>query len=93
MVAKTKKTEIPCILCKNPIELPEYVGHDYGGDLLCDTCGSLLHIKLDKWEVKQYKVLRDRLEEWKGSEKLKYLREAGAKALAKPEKSSKEAGG
>jgi len=93
MATKRKRTAIVCIMCKNSIKFPEYVGQDYSGDLLCDTCGSLLHIKLDKWEVKQYKVLKDRLEEWKGSEKLKYLQETGAKALAKPEKSNRAGGG
>jgi hypothetical protein len=79
-------------MCKNAIKLPEYVGQDYGGDLLCDTCKSLLHIKLDKGEVKQYRVLRDRSEEWKRVERMKYLRDTAAKSLAEPEKSNKAGG-
>jgi hypothetical protein len=79
MVRGRKRTEIPCILCKNAIKFPEYVGQDYNGDLLCARCGSLLHIRLDKWEVRQYRVLRDRLEEWKGKERLKKLQETAAK--------------
>lgn len=92
MVTGRKRAEIPCILCKNTIKFSEYVGQNYSGDLLCDTCGSLLHIKLDKWEVKQYKVLRDRSEEWKRLERLKELQEGAAKALAKPEKGNKAGG-
>lgn len=80
MPIERKRTEITCILCKNTIEFPEYVGQDYSGDLSCRTCGSLLHIKLNKWEVKQYKVLRDKLDEWKRSEKLKSLQEVARKA-------------
>jgi hypothetical protein len=91
-VTERKRTKIPCIICTSAIKLPEYVGQDYSGDLLCDRCRSLLHIKLDKWEVKQYKVLRDRSEEWKSSEQLKYLQETAAEALAKPEKSNKARG-
>ena len=87
-----KRAQIACILCKNTIVFPEYVGQNYSGDLLCNRCGSLLHIKLNKWTVDQYKVLKDRFEEWKGQEALRKLREAGAKALAKPQKSS-EVGG
>ena len=86
-----KKTELPCIMCNNAIKLPEYVGQDYSGDLLCGRCRSLLHIKLDKWEVKQYKVLKDR-SEWKGLEKLTELQDRAAKSLAEPEKSDKAGG-
>jgi hypothetical protein len=88
-VTERKRTEVPCILCNNAIKLPEYVGQDYSGDLLCGRCESLLHIRLDKWEVKQYRVLKDRLEEWKGKERLKYLQETAAKLKAEPEKSNK----
>ena len=42
--------------------------------------------------MRKFKVLEDRLEQWKGVEKLGQLREVGARALAKPEK-SKKAGG
>ena len=35
MVIERKRTEIPCIICNNAIKLPEYVGQDYRGDLLC----------------------------------------------------------
>ena len=87
-----KKTELPCIMCNNAIKLPEYVGQDYSGDLLCGRCRSLLHIKLDKWEVKQYKVLRDRSEKRKGLEKLLSLQEQAAKLKAEPEKSNKPGG-
>jgi len=80
MVTEGKRTKIACILCKNTIKFPEYVGQDYSGDLLCDTCNSLLRIKLDKGEVREFKVLEDRLEQWKGVEKMKALQERMAKA-------------
>jgi hypothetical protein len=89
MVRGGKRTEIPCILCNNAIKLPEYVGQDYSGDLLCGRCGSLLHIRLDKWEVRQYRVLRDKSEEWKSVMKMRNLQRSAAKALAKSEKSNK----
>jgi hypothetical protein len=92
MVTGRKRTEIPCIMCNNAIRFPEYVGQDYTGDLLCDRCRSLLHIKLDKWEVKQYKVLRDRSKEYKGLQKLKGLQETAAKLKYGPEKGNKAGG-
>jgi len=80
MVTKRRRIEIPCIMCSNRIKLPEYIGEDYSGDLLCNTCMSLLRIKLDKREVKEFRVLEDRFREWKGFEKLRQLREMAAKA-------------
>jgi len=47
---------------------------------------------LDKGEVKQYRVLRDRSEEWKKVERMKYLRDTAARSLAEPEKSNKPGG-
>ena len=91
-MTRRKRTEISCILCNSTIKLPEYVGQNYSGDLLCDTCMSLLRIKLDKGEVKEFKVLEDRFKEWKGFEKLRELQERAAKALAEPEKSNKAGG-
>ena len=88
MVIKRKRTGIECILCKNTIKFPAYVGQDYSGDLLCDTCGSLLCIKLDQWEVKEFKVLENRLEKWRWLEKMKELQERAVKSLAGPEKSN-----
>jgi hypothetical protein len=74
-MTERKRTKIPCIVCISAIKLSEYVGHDYDGDLLCDRCKSLLHIKLEKWEVKQYKVLKDRYEALRGKEALNRLQE------------------
>ena len=91
-MTQRKRAQVACILCRNSIVFPEYVGQDYSGDLLCSRCGSLLHIKLSRWQVEQYKVLKDRFEEWKRIEKLRELQEAGARALANPEKSNKAGG-
>ena len=74
-MTQRRRTKIPCIICTNAIKLPEYVGQDYDGDLLCHRCSSLLHIKLEKWQVKQYKVLRDRYEALRGKEALNRLQE------------------
>ena len=92
MVTERKRAKIACILCRSIIVFPEYVGQDYSGDLCCGRCRSLLHIKLDKWEVKQYRVLKERSEELSGAEKVKELQERLAKARAKPEKSNKAGG-
>jgi len=42
--------------------------------------------------VKQYRVLKDRFEEWKGFEKLKGLQERAAKLAYGPENSNKAGG-
>ena len=75
MAIKGKRTEIACIMCRNIIKFPEYVGQDYRGDLLCNKCMSLLRIKLSKWEVKEFKVLEDKFKESEGIKKLMELQE------------------
>lgn len=74
-VTDAKRSKVQCIRCRKAIELPEYVGHDYSGDLHCVTCESLLRIKLDKWEVKQYKVVTDNYKKWRAEQPMKDLRE------------------
>ena len=83
MAIKGKRPEIACIQCRNIIKFPEYVGQDYGGDLLCDNCMSLLRIKLSKWEVKEFKVLEDKFKESEGIKKLLAFQELAAKLKGK----------
>jgi hypothetical protein len=68
MGIKRKRTEAECIVCKSIIKFPEYVDEDYDGDLLCDNCGLLLSIKLEKGKVKVFKV-KEKIEGWKGYKK------------------------
>ena len=77
---KRRRAEIACILCKNNIIFPEYVGANYNGDLLCATCESLMRIRLDKGVVREFRVLENRLEQWKKDEKLRNLQETMAEA-------------
>jgi len=83
MAKKRKRSEIACIMCRNNIKFPEYVGEDYSGDLLCDNCMSLLRIKLSKWEVREFKVLEDKFKESEGIKKLLELQERAAKLKGK----------
>ena len=93
MVIKRKGNGIACIMCRNTVQFPEYVGQDYSGDLLCDTCETLLRIKVNKGDVKEFKVLKGRLEREKGpSKRLLELQEMAAKAVGKDEKSNKGKG-
>lgn len=75
MVTKRSRTEIQCILCDNTIRLPEYIGDDYNGDLLCNRCSSLLRLKLDKGAVREFKVLEQDRKGYQGSEKLRALQD------------------
>ena len=83
----TKRSEVQCIRCRKAIELPEYVGQDYNGDLHCGTCESLLSIKLDKWEVKQYKVVKDNYKDWRTKQTMKALREDSRQTMSGSTKS------
>ena len=73
-MAIKRRTEIACILCKNIVKFPEYVGKDYNGDLLCDACGSLLGIKLEKGEVKGFRV-KERVKGRKDSKRMEELQD------------------
>jgi hypothetical protein len=73
-MAIKKRTEIACILCKNIIKFPEYIGKDYDGDLFCDECESMISIKLKEGEVKAFKF-KGRMEQRKGSKTLEELRD------------------
>ena len=90
MVIKRKRSEIECLVCPNIIKFKEYIGDDYSGDLFCDTCGSQLHIKLKKGEVRDFKVLK-RAEQRKESKQLLKLQEQARELVEKDLKNDKGA--
>ena len=49
---------ISCLVCDKPIELPQYIDtENYEGQVICQTCESLLHIKLIAAKVRKYRVI------------------------------------
>ena len=51
--------EIQCLVCKNPLQMPSYIDpDDYDGQVICQECDALLHIKLRDSKVKKYKIIK-----------------------------------
>ena len=56
--------EIECLVCGKNVKLPECIDTDnYDGQVVCQNCTSLLHIKLAKSKVRQYKVVEKKFRE------------------------------
>ena len=67
--------EIECLLCGEPIKLPEYIDtEDYDGQVVCQECGSLLHIKLVKSKVQKYRVEKRGFRNISGEEMANFAR-------------------
>ena len=50
--------DIRCLACGKPITLPAYIdAEDYDGEVVCQECGSLLHVKLADSKVRKYRVV------------------------------------
>ena len=50
--------DINCLVCGEPIELTKYIDtQDYDGEVVCQKCESLLHVKLVKSKVRKYRVV------------------------------------
>jgi len=50
--------EIECLVCGKAIKIPPYIDTEqYDGQVLCQECESILHIKLVGSKVRGYKVV------------------------------------
>ena len=50
--------DIKCLVCEESLEIPPYIDPaDYDGQLVCQECKSLLHVKLVKGKVQKYKIV------------------------------------
>ena len=50
--------EIECLACGKTVKIPQFIDPDnYDGQVVCQECGSLLHLKLVGAKVRQYKVV------------------------------------
>ncbi len=50
--------EIDCLACGKPIRIPDFIDtNSYDGQLTCQECASLLHIKLGGGKVRKYEVV------------------------------------
>jgi len=57
--------EIECLACRKNIKIPQYTDTEkYDGQLVCQECKSLLHVKLMKGKVQKYKVVKNKSEDF-----------------------------
>ena len=50
--------EIECLACGKPIRIPDFIDtNNYDGQVTCQECKSLLHIKLAGGKVRKYEVV------------------------------------
>jgi DNA-directed RNA polymerase subunit RPC12/RpoP len=50
--------ELECLACGKVIKLPSFTDTDhYDGQVVCQKCKSLLHVKLVKGKVQKYKIV------------------------------------
>jgi len=71
---------ISCLVCGNPVELPQYIDiENCDGEVVCQKCESLLHIKLVKSKVQKYRVVEKNFRILSGDE-IDRILERGKKA-------------
>jgi len=50
--------EIECLACGKRVKLPPYINTEkYDGEVVCQECKALLHVKLIKDKVEKYKIV------------------------------------
>jgi len=71
--------DIKCLVCGESLEIPPYIDTEkYDGQVSCQACGSLLHIKLTGSKVQGYKLVEKSSRKREKMEKLiEELRRAG----------------
>lgn len=62
--SKSKMPELPCLKCGTIIKFPSYIkSQKYDGQVRCQGCNSLMHIKLDNSVVVKCSLVRDNSKE------------------------------
>ncbi len=57
--------EIECLACGKTVELPQFIDTDnYDGQVVCQECKSLLHVKLLKGKVHKYKIVENKFKDF-----------------------------
>jgi len=66
--------EIACLACGETVKLPQFIDTaNYDGQVVCQECKSLLHIKLVKGKVQKYKVVEKKSKDFNFTEEVMRL--------------------
>jgi DNA-directed RNA polymerase subunit RPC12/RpoP len=61
LFGRCKVVEIECLACSKTIKPPNFIDTDnYDGQLVCQECKSILHVKFVKGKVQKYKVVENK---------------------------------
>ena len=53
--------KIECLACGKALKMPKYIDADkYDGQVVCQECKSLLHLKLVKGKVEKYRIEKEK---------------------------------
>ena len=66
--------EIECLACGKTVKMPKYIDPEqYDGQVVCQECKALLHIKLVKGKVQKYKIVKDEFKDFNFTEMIMRL--------------------
>lgn len=61
--------EIECLVCGKNIKMPKHIDPEqYDGQVVCQECKSLLHVKLVKGKVQKYKIVENKFKDFNFTE-------------------------
>ena len=56
--------EIDCLACGKTLKMPKYINADkYDGQVVCQGCKSVLHVKLVKGKVEKYRIVENKFKD------------------------------
>ena len=61
--------QIECWACGKAVKIPQFIDTDnYDGQVVCQECKSLLHVKLVKGKLQKYKVVKNKAKDFNFTE-------------------------
>ncbi len=79
--------EIECLVCGKTIEIPGYIDtNNYDGQVACQECASLLHVKLVSSKVRKYEVVEKGFRSPTADDKITVKQELGKPTRKKVDK-------
>ena len=61
--------EIECLACGKAVKPLRFIDNDnYDGQIVCQECKSLLHVKLVKGKVQKYRVVENKIKDFNFTE-------------------------
>ncbi len=76
----TEIKHLECLVCGENFPIPMFINVDnYDGQVVCQNCASLLHLRLVQSKVRQYKVVEEKFGQMNALEIQQTFKEAEQK--------------